>query len=288
MQFRPFNNFWISMQGRNYMVLQDFGTHLYNITPNVGCLMTGMSPDARALVYRPSVSIGFYTLQMCVVLGMRKTPKPCVLLNCPMQKALFKGPNSWTHPLLLSAAKRVDLTSQRVRRKTGWMKTESQAAPKTRQCPGPERSQQNSRIRMPMKFPLVSQSSKEALVAHLFFLGVKRGDNGLIKKAYSRNSRFFLHLSLFLLPMGSSLLRSTTWPWSWQISRRPSASNAVSWEVAGFSLLLAVDGLQVYTQHAYMRPYGVSTMLWLGIDQQNREPPVKWVAQMGCWFVERC
>eukprot|EP00913_Durusdinium_trenchii_P026177 g24558.t1 len=31
---------------------KDFGTHLYNITPNVGCLMTGMSPDARALVYR--------------------------------------------------------------------------------------------------------------------------------------------------------------------------------------------------------------------------------------------
>ena len=32
--------------------LQEFGTHLYNITPNLGCLMTGMSPDARALVYR--------------------------------------------------------------------------------------------------------------------------------------------------------------------------------------------------------------------------------------------
>ena len=32
--------------------VQDFGTHLYNITPNLGCLMTGMSPDARALVYR--------------------------------------------------------------------------------------------------------------------------------------------------------------------------------------------------------------------------------------------
>lgn len=31
---------------------EEFGTHLYNITPNVGCLMTGMSPDARALVYR--------------------------------------------------------------------------------------------------------------------------------------------------------------------------------------------------------------------------------------------
>eukprot|EP00435_Cladocopium_sp_Y103_P047530 s3144_g14.t1 len=31
---------------------KEFGTHLYNITPNVGCLMTGMSPDARALVYR--------------------------------------------------------------------------------------------------------------------------------------------------------------------------------------------------------------------------------------------
>mmetsp|Transcript_37539 Transcript_37539/g.69974 ORF Transcript_37539/g.69974 Transcript_37539/m.69974 type:complete len:247 (-) Transcript_37539:119-859(-) len=31
---------------------KDFGTHLYNITPNLGCLMTGMSPDARALVYR--------------------------------------------------------------------------------------------------------------------------------------------------------------------------------------------------------------------------------------------
>jgi 20S proteasome subunit alpha 1 len=29
-----------------------FVTHLYNITPNIGCLMTGMSGDARALVYR--------------------------------------------------------------------------------------------------------------------------------------------------------------------------------------------------------------------------------------------
>lgn len=31
---------------------KDFITHLYNITPNIGCLMTGMSPDARALVFR--------------------------------------------------------------------------------------------------------------------------------------------------------------------------------------------------------------------------------------------
>eukprot|EP00442_Polarella_glacialis_P020151 CAMPEP_0115075782 /NCGR_PEP_ID=MMETSP0227-20121206/16061_1 /TAXON_ID=89957 /ORGANISM="Polarella glacialis, Strain CCMP 1383" /LENGTH=245 /DNA_ID=CAMNT_0002462847 /DNA_START=89 /DNA_END=826 /DNA_ORIENTATION=- len=31
---------------------KDFTTHLYNITPNIGALMTGMSPDARALVYR--------------------------------------------------------------------------------------------------------------------------------------------------------------------------------------------------------------------------------------------
>jgi len=31
---------------------KDFVTHLYNITPNVGCLMTGMSPDSRALVFR--------------------------------------------------------------------------------------------------------------------------------------------------------------------------------------------------------------------------------------------
>jgi 20S proteasome subunit alpha 1 len=31
---------------------KDWVTHLYNITPNIGCLMTGMSADARALVYR--------------------------------------------------------------------------------------------------------------------------------------------------------------------------------------------------------------------------------------------
>lgn len=31
---------------------KDFMTHLYNITPNIGALMTGMSADARALVYR--------------------------------------------------------------------------------------------------------------------------------------------------------------------------------------------------------------------------------------------
>lgn len=31
---------------------KDFVTHLYNITPHIGCLMTGMSPDARALVFR--------------------------------------------------------------------------------------------------------------------------------------------------------------------------------------------------------------------------------------------
>mmetsp|Transcript_24368 Transcript_24368/g.36995 ORF Transcript_24368/g.36995 Transcript_24368/m.36995 type:complete len:247 (-) Transcript_24368:1034-1774(-) len=31
---------------------KDFVTHLFNITPNIGCLMTGMTPDARALVYR--------------------------------------------------------------------------------------------------------------------------------------------------------------------------------------------------------------------------------------------
>merc|ERR1719359_1894533 len=29
-----------------------YHTHLYNITPTVGCLMTGMSADARALVFR--------------------------------------------------------------------------------------------------------------------------------------------------------------------------------------------------------------------------------------------
>merc|ERR1719163_2088366 len=27
-------------------------THLYNITPNIGCVTTGTSPDGRALVYR--------------------------------------------------------------------------------------------------------------------------------------------------------------------------------------------------------------------------------------------
>lgn len=31
---------------------KDFTTHLYNITPNIGCVMTGMSADARALVFR--------------------------------------------------------------------------------------------------------------------------------------------------------------------------------------------------------------------------------------------
>jgi 20S proteasome subunit alpha 1 len=29
-----------------------FSTHLYNITPSIGCLMTGMSADARALVFK--------------------------------------------------------------------------------------------------------------------------------------------------------------------------------------------------------------------------------------------
>jgi len=31
---------------------KDSVTHMYNITPNVGCLMTGMTADARALAYR--------------------------------------------------------------------------------------------------------------------------------------------------------------------------------------------------------------------------------------------
>jgi len=31
---------------------KDFITHLYNITPNIGCLMTGMTADARAVVYK--------------------------------------------------------------------------------------------------------------------------------------------------------------------------------------------------------------------------------------------
>jgi len=31
---------------------KDFVTHLYNITPNIGCLMTGMTADARAVVYK--------------------------------------------------------------------------------------------------------------------------------------------------------------------------------------------------------------------------------------------
>lgn len=31
---------------------KDFVTHLYNITPTIGALMTGMTPDARALVYK--------------------------------------------------------------------------------------------------------------------------------------------------------------------------------------------------------------------------------------------
>merc|ERR1712176_940221 len=31
---------------------KDFCTHLYNITPTIGCVMTGMHPDARALVFR--------------------------------------------------------------------------------------------------------------------------------------------------------------------------------------------------------------------------------------------
>jgi len=31
---------------------KDFVTHIYNITPNIGALMTGMSPDGRALVFK--------------------------------------------------------------------------------------------------------------------------------------------------------------------------------------------------------------------------------------------
>jgi 20S proteasome subunit alpha 1 len=31
---------------------KNFTTHLYNISPNIGCVMTGMHADARALVYR--------------------------------------------------------------------------------------------------------------------------------------------------------------------------------------------------------------------------------------------
>jgi len=31
---------------------KDFTTHLYNITPNIGCVMTGMAADSRALVFR--------------------------------------------------------------------------------------------------------------------------------------------------------------------------------------------------------------------------------------------
>merc|ERR1712176_743930 len=31
---------------------KDFCTHLYNITPTIGCVMTGMPADARALVFR--------------------------------------------------------------------------------------------------------------------------------------------------------------------------------------------------------------------------------------------
>merc|ERR1711918_103397 len=31
---------------------KEFGTHLYNITPNIGSICTGMAPDARALVYK--------------------------------------------------------------------------------------------------------------------------------------------------------------------------------------------------------------------------------------------
>jgi len=31
---------------------KDFHTHLYNITPNIGCVTTGMSADARALIYK--------------------------------------------------------------------------------------------------------------------------------------------------------------------------------------------------------------------------------------------
>eukprot|EP00419_Tripos_fusus_P051876 CAMPEP_0172840856 /NCGR_PEP_ID=MMETSP1075-20121228/29614_1 /TAXON_ID=2916 /ORGANISM="Ceratium fusus, Strain PA161109" /LENGTH=245 /DNA_ID=CAMNT_0013684757 /DNA_START=27 /DNA_END=764 /DNA_ORIENTATION=- len=31
---------------------KNFETHLYNITPNIGCLMTGMTADARAVVYK--------------------------------------------------------------------------------------------------------------------------------------------------------------------------------------------------------------------------------------------
>jgi len=31
---------------------KDFTTHLYNITPNIGCVTTGLSADARALIYK--------------------------------------------------------------------------------------------------------------------------------------------------------------------------------------------------------------------------------------------
>mmetsp|Transcript_64199 Transcript_64199/g.101816 ORF Transcript_64199/g.101816 Transcript_64199/m.101816 type:complete len:244 (-) Transcript_64199:62-793(-) len=31
---------------------KDFTTHIYNITPNIGCAMTGLHADARAVVYR--------------------------------------------------------------------------------------------------------------------------------------------------------------------------------------------------------------------------------------------
>jgi len=34
------------------LIDKDHVTHLYNVTPTIGCLMTGMTPDARALVYR--------------------------------------------------------------------------------------------------------------------------------------------------------------------------------------------------------------------------------------------
>jgi len=31
---------------------KNYGSHLYNITPNIGAVTTGMTPDARALVYK--------------------------------------------------------------------------------------------------------------------------------------------------------------------------------------------------------------------------------------------
>merc|ERR550514_1165544 len=34
------------------MMDRDFTTHLYSVSKNIGCLTTGMSADARALIYR--------------------------------------------------------------------------------------------------------------------------------------------------------------------------------------------------------------------------------------------